>query len=115
MPPGGYGLLAPCALRHKASIKLITLLGRSSDTTGEDKRVKLRRLLMGRSNVTTVGEAELPALFPAARQHGARRFIGAEIFRAIDVQQLGKPGASAVDARVDRADGAAADAGGFLV
>src|SRR5665647_100654 len=54
-------------------------------------------------------------LLAAARQHRPGLLVGTEIIDAVDRQQFGEPGARAVDARLDSADGAAADVGGFFV
>src|SRR4029077_1622903 len=53
--------------------------------------------------------------FAAACEHRASRFVGAEIFSAVDVEQFGQACAGPVDAGLDGADGAAADPGRFLV
>ena len=47
----------------------------------------------------------------AAGKHRAGSAVGAEIVDAVDGEQIGEPGARAIDAALDRADGAAAGTG----
>src|SRR5258706_11691879 len=51
----------------------------------------------------------------ATTDHGADRFIGTEIFGAIDIEQGAEFRSRAVDAALDGADRAAADCRGALV
>src|SRR5579862_5857518 len=51
----------------------------------------------------------------AAGENGARRPVRAEIIDAVDGEQVGKPGAGAVDAALDGADRATANSRGVLV
>ena len=51
----------------------------------------------------------------AARQYRTDLFVRPEIFRAVDVHQLGEPCAGAIDARFDSADRAATNIRCFLV
>src|SRR5258708_35665194 len=57
----------------------------------------------------------LGASAAAAADYGADGVVGAEILRAIDIQQGAEFGARAVDAALDGADGAAADGGRIFV
>src|SRR6185437_1338847 len=54
------------------------------------------------------GRTSVPVV---ADQHGPRRLIGPEILGAVDCHQFGKARAGPVDARLDRADRAAANVG----
>src|SRR5262249_17753787 len=54
-------------------------------------------------------------LLSATCQDGARRFVGAEIFGAVDVEQFGQPCARPIDTRLDRTDRASANSCCFLV
>src|ERR1700704_1900315 len=58
------------------------------------------------------GNEPLPA---AAADHGANRFIGAEIFGAIDIQQGAEFRSRPVDTALDGADRAAADRRGIFI
>src|SRR6202043_2202114 len=51
----------------------------------------------------------------AAGKHGARRPVRTEIIDAVDGEQVGKPGAGAIDAALDGADRAAANPCAVLV
>ena len=51
----------------------------------------------------------------AAGENGAGGPVRPEIIDAVDGQQVGKPGAGAVDAALDGADGAAANSRGVLI
>jgi hypothetical protein len=50
-----------------------------------------------------------------AAQHRARRAVGAEVVGVVDVEQVGEPGAGAVDAAFDGADRALANLSGFFI
>ena len=71
---------------------------------------------MAFAGTTIYGMASLiERLPPAAADHGADGFVGAEIVGAIDIEQRREFRAGAVDAALDGADRAAADRRGVFV
>src|SRR5664280_3359 len=64
------------------------------------------------NNLARIGDS---GLFAAPGHHGAGLLVRAEFVGILDRHQFGQPRARAVDARLDGADGAATDSGGFFV
>ena len=98
-------------VRHKTATAVVSLSGRlqrcSSSEQDEASTVDAAIILTTKFRLPLWLRRR--SVTATAREYGARGAIGAEIVDAVDGEQIGKPGARAIDAALDGSDRAAAN------